>query len=722
MRKATSLLWLAALMATSGADALNIRRIDLEGFKLVPVAAVRRDFPVKPGQTYDQAEATKGREWLLSMGVFQDVQLTTHEEGQIIDLTYRVTENPEVRAVRVEGNTQIASAALRPSLLTQPKQILNRRSLVVDANVIGQAYVRMGMRVAVEVVLDPPTAGPGTPVLVLYKLTEIKCGQVQLAPLYYVRRDKLGPYIILQPGELLVEQRLVEQAEKLMSCGLLNDIGAPRVGDADANGQAPIAYTTVEHDRPLLDAASLALVDAVRLAQVLRFQAVDVPVERADFDLYLAPAEVQEKLAAAVRQAEAQPDDGEARYQVYAWQRRAGGDALGAAKQALPVLRAAVAKAPTPRLHLRLAQVMDVLEVPEAAAEANLAARDASCRCEAYSLLLNLRLAALGRGDNEGQQLLRQTVVEAAEVVANLAANANLEELTGAYQLYYSALTVSLLDASLRAPLRLDGAAGRRLMGRTQELLRDKVTAVVDRHLGRLVTIVGFAAKVAGPDVAPADTWPDFVELLKYTRQEFLSHDIETTTDPGAWFFLALNDLVRDDAAATRAVALRGLGRQATNERLVDIYVMTCIQSRQSDPARAADLLRASLADVQRRLADGSLSGWGPQLLLAKLQLALRDCLPDNDTAGRERARKAGEEAAQNAVTAQPTQSSGLWILALAQLKGPQPGQAVEPLTKLLSAEPRNREAAYALAVAQLAAGHTEAGLKGMAALRQPAR
>ncbi len=711
-------------LVVTAAPAANIRRIDLEGFQAIPVATVRRDLPLQPGQPYDAAEVEQARNWLLGLGVFISAVAETKEQGQVVDVLLRVVENPLVRAVRIEGNTQIAAAALRPTLLTQPRQILSRRNLALDANTIGKAYLDNGLRIMVETAYDPAPERPDVPVTVIFKVTEITIGRVRVEPLAYLRQEVLTPLLILQPGELLTEKRLVEQAGRLRQSGLFQAVEDPSSSDPDEQGAVTVLFRVAERDMPLLTRELLPQVDLARLAHWVRFSAVEVPIERSDFELWASPADLAARLAAARQRATQNPTDAAAAYALFDLTRRAGGETEAAAKAARPVLEAALQAAPSGRLQLQLGLVLDWLgERAKAAELLSQAARDQAVGLEAYEPLLNLRVALLRNGEG-ALDALRQTVLDGLAAIVDLPANPSLATIVNAAQFHYTAVTISMLglELNLEPQLRLDAAASRRLLGTVYEhaRLRPDAEDAVLRQLGRLVTALGFAYQVAGPKVAPKAAWDDFVALLKASRDALLTQSIDTTDDPAAWYFLALNDVLRDDLPAARATVLGGLLRQPANERLVDVYILTCMQGRFQDVPleKSLDLLRASIADVQAKIAGEELRGWGPLMLLAKLQLALRDTLPQEATAEREQARQAAEAAARNAVASNADIAGGWWILGLAQMKGPQPAQALESYRRVDGLNPRYREIRYALALAKMVAGNQEGGLRDMAALR----
>lgn len=89
-------LGLLLALAVAPLHAENVRRVVLEGFDEVPVAQIRQDLPLKPGEQYTAAAGENARTWLENLGVFSKVELIAVPQGQVVDLTFKVVENPLV--------------------------------------------------------------------------------------------------------------------------------------------------------------------------------------------------------------------------------------------------------------------------------------------------------------------------------------------------------------------------------------------------------------------------------------------------------------------------------------------------------------------------------------------------------------------------------------------------------------------------------------------------
>ena len=720
-------LGLVLSMAVTPLEAANVRRIVFDGFDQLPVVnaplvnQIRQELPLKPGEPYDPAAGEKARVWLQNHGVFSKVELSERRDGQVVDLTFKVVANPVVQLVRMEGNTQISSGALRPSLQTRPKYVLNTVAVALDANVIGKAYLDNGMRVMVNAAFDPPPTSPAKPVTVTFKITELRFGPLTIEPLRYVKQAALQPYLVLQQGELLTEARIQEQRKKLYQTGLFQFVSPADDPQAPTDqGLQPLTFHVDEAEYPLITQATLPLVDLPSLARTVRFSAVEVPVERRDFYIFMTPQETAAALQAARTAAGA--GDAAAAYQFFALLHHTGQDAKAAAKAAKIALQGQTDA--VSRVHL--ARVLWYLDEDAQAIElASGCTSDPATQWSAWELLLDARMANLSREDKAATTTLSTTLQDGLAALAEATAVPAIDGLTSAYRFYYTALTLALIKPELKLTVALDSPASHTLINWVIALDKAEppLSAAEARHVGRMLVAAGFAAYATGGEAAPPQVWQHYQQLLKLAREQLLTAGLAGCGDPAAYYFTALCDLLRDDTPSARAIALQGLAEHPTNERLVDAYILACVQARtQGDTAKTIDILKESISDVQKKVATPAYGTWGGLLLLAKLHMALRDSLPETDTVARDQARTAAEAAARNAVTIDGNQISGWWMLGLTQIKGRNPASAAAAYQQVHAMNDSYREIKYAMALLKLVTGDTAGGLAAMQALAPPAR
>lgn len=712
------ILSLACLLTLAhGSFAANIRAVKIEGLRQLSEEPLLNGLAVRPGQVYTEADANQAKDWLLDRGLFIKVELEVRTVGQVVDLVYQVVENPLVRMVTFEGNTELSAAALRPLLLTKPRQTLSRLNLWHDANMIGREYVKLGLRVAVEAAFEPEPTKPEPPVTVSFKVTELRFGNLVCEPLDFVRADRLQAVVILQPGELLRDERLGLQQRALLAAGLFDHVSEPETVETDQPGIVNVKFNVVERNRPVLTTASLPMVDVSKLCRQAKLEAVEMHVGSADLETWYLPETIRDELARANAAAAERPNDGEAQYQRCLW--------LVRADQATPAdfakAQQVLAQAPdTPQTHLRRGQV-DAWQRDNAAAAKEFlqALTDPATRVEAYQELLFARAADLNERKPGAVDAFQQTVLDGVDALAQMPQGASLETTADAFSFYYTALTMSGMNIGLKRPLRLDGPLGGRLVGAVSELYRNGVSGSQARRLGRLVVAVAFAAKSVGQEAISDDSWQRFLPVLETVRKRLLTDGLETAAEPVAWFFVGLADTLLNQPEQVRADALAGLAAQPHNERLIDLYLVSALSASSQQKAEASALkqLAAGVKEVTAAAAAGQLSGYPAALLLAKLHLGTRHQLPQEQGKEREAERVAAETAARRATQAAPDQPGGWWILGMSLLKGPQPAQALAPYQRLATLPQRPGDAAYALALAKLAAGDIRGGLAEFAQL-----
>jgi hypothetical protein len=353
---------------------------------------------------------------------------------------------------------------------------------------------------------------------------------------------------------------------------------------------------------------------------------------------------------------------------------------------------------------------------------------------EAYREELNALGTLVSAGDETAAQRLPKAACDGAEALRGLPDDVSLDDLTQAFQFYFTAMSMARQDAGMKFAFRLDSPAAGALLhgvynlgGRLPPLddadpARRREAHLGRQHLGKLLTGLGFVAHSVGGEVAGDAPLKQFDDLLGTAREAFLAKEADVAEDPLVSYFLALNDLLTGNLEASRGAVLAGLNRYPLDERLLDLYVVSCLENLYSNltAQQAPPALQAAVTDLSAQRASGRLHGWGPALLTAKLALGLREALPRDQAEAREAARQTAEAAARAATEAEPEQASGWWILGLAVLKGPDPKAAIPLYQRCLELRPDHAETRYALALAYLVSGQTAEGIKAMHALQPP--
>lgn len=117
-----------------------IRDIVIEGNQRIEVSTIQNYLTLQPGATYSSVEADKSLKALFATGLFSDVNLRVQGNTLIV----RVTENPVVNRILLEGNRRIQADQIRNELQLKPRQVYTRAKVQADTQRIQQIYRRSG--------------------------------------------------------------------------------------------------------------------------------------------------------------------------------------------------------------------------------------------------------------------------------------------------------------------------------------------------------------------------------------------------------------------------------------------------------------------------------------------------------------------------------------------------------------------------------------------------
>ena len=105
-------LGLFATMPASAQTGQTIRDIVIEGNQRIEVSTIQNYLTLQPGATYSSAEADQSLKALFATGLFSDVNLRLQGNTLIV----RVTENPVVNRILLEGNRRIQADQIRKQI------------------------------------------------------------------------------------------------------------------------------------------------------------------------------------------------------------------------------------------------------------------------------------------------------------------------------------------------------------------------------------------------------------------------------------------------------------------------------------------------------------------------------------------------------------------------------------------------------------------------------
>lgn len=134
------LLGLFAAMPVLAQGSQPIRDIIIEGNQRIEVSTIQNYLTLQPGGTYSSAEADQSLKALFATGLFSDVNLRLQGNTLIV----RVTENPVVNRILLEGNRRIQADQIRNELQLKARQVYTRAKVQADTQRIQQIYRRSG--------------------------------------------------------------------------------------------------------------------------------------------------------------------------------------------------------------------------------------------------------------------------------------------------------------------------------------------------------------------------------------------------------------------------------------------------------------------------------------------------------------------------------------------------------------------------------------------------
>lgn len=143
----------------------------IAGNQRVDVQVIRDLIQTKPGQYYLPDVVKQDTERIMKSGDFDAVNVELDQTDGKVVLTYRVTERPLVKAVRIEGTKAVQQRKVEGELSTKPGKPLNLATVKNDVERIRKLYANQGFaRTTIE--YEVQDAADGTGSTVIFKIKE----------------------------------------------------------------------------------------------------------------------------------------------------------------------------------------------------------------------------------------------------------------------------------------------------------------------------------------------------------------------------------------------------------------------------------------------------------------------------------------------------------------------------------------------------------------------
>lgn len=134
----------AALVEKPAAKTGVIDRIEVSGNRRVDTEAILQRISSVPGEPFDPDDVREDIRSIYSTGYFDDVVADLRDTPRGKVLTFRVTEMPFIRYVRVDGNEELDSEKINSVLTLKENTVLDRALLLENTEKIKALYKEEG--------------------------------------------------------------------------------------------------------------------------------------------------------------------------------------------------------------------------------------------------------------------------------------------------------------------------------------------------------------------------------------------------------------------------------------------------------------------------------------------------------------------------------------------------------------------------------------------------
>ncbi|WP_290983651.1 outer membrane protein assembly factor BamA [Ferrovibrio sp.] len=121
-------------------QSIVMRDVVVEGNQRIEASTIQSYLAAQPGEPFNEELADRSLKALFATGLFSDVNLRMQGNTLVV----RVTENPVINRVVLEGNRRVTSETLNRELTLKPRQVYTRAKVQADTQRIQQIYRRSG--------------------------------------------------------------------------------------------------------------------------------------------------------------------------------------------------------------------------------------------------------------------------------------------------------------------------------------------------------------------------------------------------------------------------------------------------------------------------------------------------------------------------------------------------------------------------------------------------
>lgn len=121
-------------------QSIIMRDVVVEGNQRIEASTIQSYLAAQPGEPFNEELADRSLKALFATGLFSDVNLRMQGSTLVV----RVTENPVINRVVLEGNRRVTTDNLTRELTLKPRQVYTRAKVQADTQRIQQIYRRSG--------------------------------------------------------------------------------------------------------------------------------------------------------------------------------------------------------------------------------------------------------------------------------------------------------------------------------------------------------------------------------------------------------------------------------------------------------------------------------------------------------------------------------------------------------------------------------------------------
>lgn len=182
-----------------------IRSIRVTGNVSVSEVIIQSQVGLRVGETVNEYRIQHNARRIEGLGLFSNVDydIVTTKDG--IDLIFKVTEFPVIKAIVFPGMNQYASSNVNEKLKNRVGDIYNKRNLREDIKTIEDMYLADGLTQAKIKRVDPPTAE--NPTLTFYVIEGV-ISEIVITGNYKTQDYVIRRELSLAPGDVVTQDAL----------------------------------------------------------------------------------------------------------------------------------------------------------------------------------------------------------------------------------------------------------------------------------------------------------------------------------------------------------------------------------------------------------------------------------------------------------------------------------------------------------------------------------